>query len=454
MYRTLTQPKIGDVFLEDRVFARLRVAGYNPISLRRVKHIDQLPFKIADAHLRHPRDSVHAAIQEKRLYYNDFSFLADVQQQNDSNKICCVSKSLFVVPPGGGDLLPVAVEVNGDLVLPPKPNAPPSTRWAIAKMAVNNADAIHHELIAHLGRTHLLVEPFVVATMRQLPSKHPLHVLLKPHFEGTLFINDTASNNLVTPGGDVDRIFAGEIDSVMRWCANEVINNKFNATIPDVEIKERGVDDPILRFPYREDALAHFDAMYEWVYSYLSFYYESDDDIVGDQELQAWVAELIDPSKGRLKDFGDKGDGKVVTVKYLARAVTFVIFSGSVQHAAVNFPQLSLMSYAPAIAGGLYSVPPKSEDNADLQKWVETLTPMKTAIEQVEILAVIGAVRYTKLGKYRRSELPKVREIREAHKKYLQRLREIDDKIVMREKKADLPYDYLRPHKVPQSVNI
>ena len=51
------------------------------------------------------------------------------------------------------------------------------------------ADTMHHELISHLGRTHLLIEPFAVSTKRVLPASHPVAVLLAPHVEGTIFIN-------------------------------------------------------------------------------------------------------------------------------------------------------------------------------------------------------------------------------------------------------------------------
>jgi arachidonate 15-lipoxygenase len=41
-------------------------------------------------------------------------------------------------------------------------------------------------------------------------------------------------------------------------------------------------------------------------------------------------------------------DGRVQTQNYLAAAVTLIIFTASAQHAAVNYPQSFIMSYAPA----------------------------------------------------------------------------------------------------------
>ncbi|CAN0462749.1 unnamed protein product, partial [Laminaria digitata] len=46
-----------------------------------------------------------------------------------------------------------------------------------------------HEVISHLGNTHLVLEGPLVAMHRQLAKEHPIHVLLEPHMEGTAFIN-------------------------------------------------------------------------------------------------------------------------------------------------------------------------------------------------------------------------------------------------------------------------
>lgn len=45
-------------------------------------------------------------------------------------------------------------------------------------------------MFVHLAQTHLVSEAFCLATQRTLAPSHPLHVLLAPHFEGTLFINE------------------------------------------------------------------------------------------------------------------------------------------------------------------------------------------------------------------------------------------------------------------------
>ncbi len=51
-----------------------------------------------------------------------------------------------------------------------------------------------HEVVSHLGNTHVVMEAPMVALHRQLPKAHPVHALLAPHFEGTALINWGAHN--------------------------------------------------------------------------------------------------------------------------------------------------------------------------------------------------------------------------------------------------------------------
>ena len=89
---------------------------------------------------------------------------------------------------------------------------------------------------------------------------------------------------------------------------------------------------------------------------YLQLYYPDERTIAADTELQAWARELISPDRGRVDGFGQ--DGGIQTRDYLIEVVTTLLFTASAQHAAVNFPQRGIMSYAPAMPLATYAPTP------------------------------------------------------------------------------------------------
>lgn len=466
IFRAIGLPAIERDYKEDSVFAEMRLAGPNPLVLRRVAELDDR-FPVTEEHFwasEHYRsarcdDTLEAAKQEGRLFLADYHLLEGAEnggQFPEAQKYIYAPLALFVVDKESRRLMPVAIQCRQ------KPGAdnPIFTpddgyNWLIAKTIVSIADGNYHEAVAHLGRTHLFVEPFVIATHRQLAPNHPLYLLLLPHFEGTLAINYMARGHLVNKGGAVDRLFGGTLRSTVGLTRrSQEILSFHNALLPR-RLKNQGLDDHSIlpHYPYRDDALLFWDAIHQWASDYLALYYPSDPDLQKDAALADWFAELVSPDGGRI--VGLQYDGTSPTLAYLADVLTMIIFTSSVQHAAVNFPQYDLMSYVPSMPLAAYAPAPTKKKGGTLADYLAMLPDPGTAVMQADLGYLLGSLHYTKLGEYSFGHFrdPRVWAPLEIFQNRLAIIgTTIDER--NRSRRSRCPYTFLIPSGIPQSINV
>lgn len=460
LFATLPKPWFANRADDDELFAWLRVAGWNPLVLER---ISELPSNFPVTEDMFSRvmndgfDSLAQAAKEGRLYLTNYAALAKVLNGNfpAGPKYSFAPLALFALPRGTGQrrLQPIAIQCGQD------PNdyrifTPfDGEMWQKAKICVSCADANHHELVSHLGRTHLLIEPIVVATHRQLGDSHPIGRLLLPHFEGTLSINDEAQKKLIRAGFAVDRVLAGTIDASRKVAAESLATPYFNEGFLPKALAARGVLDENLEYPYRDDALLVWQAIERWVTAYVGLYYASDTHVSGDEQLMSWAQEIVAKDGGRIVGFGEDGRGKLSTTWYLIKALTMIIFTSSAQHAAVNFPQAELMTYTPIVPFATYRSAPLSASESANNPLLDMYAPMDVAMLQVEFLSVLGGIYYTKLGEYPALWFRDL-AIHRPLEQFQQELAGIGKTIEMRNRGRFGPYPYFQPEKIPQSINI
>jgi arachidonate 15-lipoxygenase len=461
-------PQISQRFQEDLIFAYMRVAGPNPLMLQQLSEGDQ-PLQVTNEKYQQIiekfkfSDSLEAALQEGRLYKADYSMLKDMAQgsfPNNVKKYPAAPLALFAVPPvnsSSRSLIPVAIQCQQPSVSENPPVFTPldGDNWMVAKTIVNMADSNYHELVSHLGRTHLFVEPFVLATKRKLPAHQKLRILLEPHLEGTILINYGAHKSLIANGGKVDELLASTIEDerVIAVKAAKSYLHNFNDVMFPKTLTSHGVGDSaqLPDYPYRDDGLLIWDAIKTWVSAYLSLYYTSDQQLLEDQDLQNWAQELVSDQGGRLKNFGEDDLGGIKTLNYLIDAVSSVIFTASAQHAAVNFPQSQLMSYAPAFPLALYSPAPTSSEEQG--NFMSMLPSVDRAQTQIEVLGLLGSVYYTQLGQYNKGHF-KDAKVKPYLGKFQNQLRDIEIEISKKNFSRLMPYKFLLPSQIPQSINI
>jgi arachidonate 15-lipoxygenase len=465
LYREIDTPPVMASWHEDAWFARMRVAGHNPMLIR---GITELParFPVTEAHFAATArggDTLAAALSEGRLFLLDYQLIGEMVHDNLSpvvgdRKYTPAPIALFGVPPDGGTLQPIAIQAGQDPaafgIVTPKDG----WAWRKAKTAVQVADANHHELICHLGRTHLIMEAAALATVRNLSPRHPLHKLLMPHFEGTVAINNSAAHSMLAPGGVIDLSFGGTLDSMIALAQRAVRDYDFHAALPPVEFERRGVG-PASRltdYPFRDDALLIWGAIRDWAQAYVDHYYD-DAALAADTELAAWSDALSAP----VAQGGIGGFTPVRDTAALVTALAMIMFTASAQHAAVNFTQWADMSYSPALAGALWAE--WKEGDATEQDWLDLLPPLQFGELQAEFLALLGGVHHTHLGEYKSNLFPYPDTITDPAvvagplAAFRKRLHQIE--VAIGHANRDLttrsaPYEYLMPSRIPASINI
>lgn len=451
------KPATLNNFQQDKVFAYMQVAGSNPVMLKQIEKFDsRLPITNEQYQAIVSQDSLEAALQEGRLYLADYSKLGTLTNGNFGGiqKYIYDPVALFAVPPDkhpDQNLLSIAIRCQqtvGDIFTPLDGDS-----WMAAKTVLQMADSNYHELISHLAQTHLFIEPFVLATNRCFTDQnHQVRRLLKPHLEGTILINYGAHNRLLAPKGAVDSLLSATIGSNTQLAIKEAQTHlaNFNDVAFPRTLEKRGVNNskqlPI--YPYRDDGQRIWDAITQWVQEYLGLFYSSDQSVETDSQLQNWASELR--SKGHC-NIGEAGDGQIKTLDYLVEAISIIIFTASVQHGAVNFPQSGLMSYAPAFPLGCYSPAPTSSQQD--QDFMELLPPLERAELQIQVLYLLGSVYYTKLGDYSGSHFQNT-QVKNALDKFKLKLTEIENTILQEDSQRLVSYRYLLPSKIPQSINI
>lgn len=484
---------------QDWFFGQLQIAGFNTTQLRGVVleastgsaavALAELQKKmpVTDAILRSVTGNagltLHQAAREGLLYVVDYAQLEDAKTEalHGEQRYIAAPIALFCwnpAPPPGfppqGALQPIAIQLGQRFDAETTPIFTPNDcagandgnglKWRLAKYTVNVCCAIQHEAVAHLGDTHLIVEPMIVAMHRQLASRHPLHKLLIPHFRFTININDDAIHSLIVPGGVVACNVGIAIESSLALVTRAHQAWRWDEQVPTREFALRGVD-RLPDFPFRDDTLLLWHAIHDYVAAYLRVYYRNDQDVRDDTELQGFIWELTAPQYcgfqglGGLTATGDpQRPWRIESLDYLIEMVALILYTAGPRHAAVNYAQYPLMSYVPSVGGSLYRPSPtrstKLESIDDCLPWYP---PLDIALYGATFEYLLSAVQYDTFGRYEHNPRdpyftdprvqPLVADLQDA-------LALIEIQIRKRNAQRPMPYVFQLPSQIPNSISI
>ncbi|XP_077340609.1 polyunsaturated fatty acid lipoxygenase ALOX15B-like [Lithobates pipiens] len=448
---------VSNIWKEDSFFGSQYLNGLNPTM---IKKCVQVPgnFPVTD-HMVAP--SLGACTNLKKELQNGHIFLADYEVLQGVPTNTINEKPQYIAAPmcllwknPQDQLVPIAIQLSQT----PGKNVPiflPSDSeydWVLAKMWVRNADVQVHEANTHLLHTHLLAEVFSIATIRHLPMGHPVYKLIIPHFRYTLEINTFARTRLIGPGGIFDQAFVtgkGGIPVLMKKAMAELTYSRL--CLPD-DIKGRGMEH-ISNYLYRDDGMKIWAAMESFVSNIINYYYTSDAMVKEDPELQAWVAEIF--KEGFLQNKSSEVPSSLGTRDSLIKYLTMVIFRCSAQHAAVNSGQFDFYSWMPNGPMTMRSPPPSTKGVTTMETILKALPDVNSTAAGISAVWILSN---EPMDRRHLAEYPDERFTEKTPqqfiKKFQQQLSEISKCIQERNKTMRLPYPYLDPSQIENSVSI
>ncbi|XP_065863329.1 linoleate 9S-lipoxygenase 5-like isoform X2 [Euphorbia lathyris] len=456
----------------DEEFGREMLAGVNPVIISRLQDfpptskLDPAEFgnqnsSITKEHIKGNMNglNVDQAIRENRLFILDHhdALMPYLTNINSTATKTYASRTILLLQ-DDGTLKPLAIELSlphpqGEKhgavskVFTPAEDGVSGSVWQLAKAYAAVNDSGYHQLISHWLNTHAVIEPFVIATNRQLSVLHPIYKLLHPHFRDTMNINALSRQILINAGGILEHTvfpakYSMELSAIVykKWIFTE---QALPADLLKRGVAVRDSNQPhglrllIEDYPYAVDGLEIWSAIETWVTDYCNFYYPTDDLVQNDNELQSWWTEIRNVGHGDKKH--EPWWPEMQTKNDLKQTCTIIIWIASALHAAVNFGQYPYAGYLPnrPTISRRFMPEPGTPEYAELERDPD-LAFLKTITAQLQTLVGISLIEILSrhstdevyLGQRDTPEWTSDQEPIAAFDKFAERLKEIEQKIM------------------------
>ena len=437
LYRILGSPRVLKTWKDDTEFVRQRLQGINPVWISRCKDPAQL--------LR------------QGLFPEVYARLMQVYRPEHPLYVVNYHELLHDIPTVTGRHLAPAIaffECRHDQLYPLgiqlfsaehggvwfHPDGSPG--WVLAKMFFNSADLFVHESLTHLLWTHLYLENFWIATVRNLSDNHPVRKFLTPHFHFCLNANANSNQILLGENGIFAELFsAGREGTIRLFEKGEALWSLDWATLPALLARNDTHDLP--GYLYRDDGMLIWQAVEAYAGGYIHLYYPEQSALRQDPELAAWSAEL--------DEFF--GPGKIPPADSPAnlQSILSAILFSVIQHTFVGAVQYEYIAYPPAMPPMLRIPVPATQEEvqeADILRALPTLNQIHLIVKATYAFSM----QYTVLGRHLEDyhNDPAAKAVIIA---FQNKLKQAEALIRERDNNRAKPYQISRPEKIANSVS-
>lgn len=446
-----------DHWKEDWFFGYQCLNGCNP---RMIQQCTKLPdnFPVSADMVQSslsPKTNLDKEMKAGNVFLLDYAIMDGIPANTIKNQPQYIAAPLCLLyqHPDNG-LIPIAIQLgqtpgkNTPIFLPKDP----PLAWLLAKAWVRHSEFQIFQLLSHLLRTHLVVEVFCVATLRQLPAVHPIYKLLAPHLRYTLEINCRGRTQLISSDGIFKRVVSTGGDGLLILAQREYKVLTYRSLHPRYDFIDRGVS-RLPKYFYRDHVLLLWDVIHSFVSGMVTLYYKSNHDVEEDQELQAWIREVTQDGFAELPDFGLPGT--LSSRKELSTLLAVVIFTCTAQHAATNNGQFDWCAWVPNTPCTMRHPPPTDKDAVTMDLIMSTLPDVSQSCVQLAITWHLGRPQpdAIPMGQYAEEYFTE-REAQELIKKFRKELKDVEEHILSQNEGLDLQYLVLLPSRIENSITI
>ncbi|KAM9362639.1 arachidonate 12-lipoxygenase, 12R-type-like [Symphorus nematophorus] len=453
--RTEISDYVQEHWREDAFFGYQYLNGVNPMLIQRCSVLPN-NFPVTDDHVfLHGQGSLQDEMQRGNIFLCDYKRLDGLKTNTINGKKQYLMAPLILFHKRPDDkLMPIAIQLKQTPAHDNPIFFPTDSEydWLLAKIFVRSADFSEHQLNVHLLRTHLLAEVFAVSLLRNVPMVHPLYKLFIPHTRYTLQINLLARLRLISEDGSFTRFAASGGEGLTTLLKRSMSAVTYRSLcIPD-DIAERGLE-AVPNFYYRDDGLRLWDIIHRFVQGILGYYYKNDTEVQQDSELQKWIQEIFE--HGFLSQASTGIPQSLTSVAELVKFVTMAIFTCSLQHSAVNTGQYDYGGWMPNTPISLQLPPPTTKGTTSEATMLQTFPDVSTTVQGMSVMWLLSkqSSDFVPLGSYPEDhfseEIP-----RKIIKDFQGELEVLSAAIKVRNKNLEVPYTYMDPTEVENSVAV
>ncbi|KAM3861097.1 hydroperoxide isomerase ALOXE3-like [Diretmus argenteus] len=217
-------------------------------------------------------------------------------------------------------------------------------------------------------------------------------------------------------------------------------------------IAARGLES-IPNFYYRDDGLKLWAIINSFVKAVVAYYYPSDSEVSLDSELQQWLNEIF--TYGFLGNSNSGIPESFQTVEQVIKFITMVIYTSSAHHAAVHNGQFDYESWIPNAPMILQKAPPTAKGQSSMETILETLPNKATGAFFMSVAWLLTKKYhdFIPLGTYPDEHFDEA-AAKQMIKDFQAELSSLSEAIAKRNAELELPYEYLNPTHIENSVTI